>query len=371
MRMKRTIEKLDGGSLIVGEHPQGCRFCTKGSKMVLFVTGLCASSCYYCPLSSEKAGNDVIFADEMPVSEDDDILFESRMISAEGVGISGGDPLCQLERTKHYIELLKEEFGTGFHIHLYTSETDIDKSVLEGLIHSGLDEIRFHPQSSNWSGIKTAIGMEIDVGIEVPAIPGKTESLLETAKKAEQIGVKFLNINELEVSETNFGKLSALGMRLTDMSSASVQGSRQTAIETLTWATEHLTDLSVHFCSAHFKDAIQMRRRLERRLENVIRPFEERVDDDPLLILGLIRAPHGESLSEEELSRIYELLATDFEIPTDLMNLDWARMRIEIAPWIIEEVADGIRGHFKSNLEMGIAYEYPSWDRLQTLFEPV
>jgi pyruvate formate-lyase activating enzyme-like uncharacterized protein len=339
--------------------------------MVLFVTGLCPSSCYYCPLSSEKAGNDVIFADEMPVSKDDDILYESRMIGAEGVGISGGDPLCQLERTQHYIELLREEFGPNYHIHLYTSETEIGKSVLEGLISSGLDEIRFHPQSSKLSGIKAAVDMDIEVGIEVPAIPGKTDSLRETAERAEQMGVKFLNINELEISETNFGKLSALGMRLTDMSSASVQGSRQAAIEILEWATEHLSDLSVHFCSAHFKDAIQMRRRLERRLENVIRPFEERVDDDPLLILGLIRAPHGKLLLEDDMSRIYDALVTDFEIPNDLMNLDWARMRIEIAPWIIEEVADDVRRRFESDLEMGIAYEYPSWDRLQTLFEPV
>ncbi len=371
--VKRDIDTLEGGSLLVGHKPKGCEFCSKGSKMVLFVTGLCASSCYYCPLSSEKAGNDVIFADEMPVTQDQDLLFEAKMISAEGVGISGGDPLCQLERTNSYIRFLRDEFGPEFHIHLYTSETSVEASILQRLIESGLDELRFHPQTSDWSGIEIAVGLDIDVGIEVPVIPGKAASLIEIAKRAEQIGVKFLNMNELEMSETNFSKLRALGMRLTNMSSASVQGSRETAIEVLDWARENLTDLSVHFCSAQYKDTIQMRRRLERRLENIIRPFEISDEDEPLLILGIVRAPHKMELSDDELNKIYNFLSTEFDVPDDLMNIDLARKRVEIAPWIIDEIADDLRKIIGSQIhvEMGIAVEYPSWDRLQTMFDPL
>ena len=118
--MKRETKEIEGDSLLVGKLPLGCTLCTKGSKMVLFVTGLCDSSCYYCPISQEKSGRDVVFADEMPVADEADILFEVKAINGEGAGISGGDPLCDLDRTLKYIRLLKKEHGLEFHLHLYT-----------------------------------------------------------------------------------------------------------------------------------------------------------------------------------------------------------------------------------------------------------
>ena len=370
---KRKTREIEGDSLLVGHLPQGCGFCTKGSKMVLFVTGLCDSSCYYCPLSHDKSGRDVVFADEMQVTHDADILFEAQAIKGEGAGISGGDPLCNLERTLNYIQLLKREFGSSFHLHLYTSQTDVSQDVLNKLHEAGLDEIRFHPQTSDWSGIQRAVDMNIIVGIEVPAIPGKQEDLKKVAKRAEEIGVSFLNINELEASETNFDKLVSMGMRLTNMESASIEGSTSTAREVLEWAEDGLQRLSVHFCSARFKDSVQMRRRLERRLEQTIRKFEERDEQDPLLILGVIRAVHGRQLDHEQLTMIHTLLQNQFDVPTDLMNIDETRMRVEVAPWVIEEISIQIKEQLIDikDLEIGIVFEYPTWDRLQTMFNPL
>jgi pyruvate formate-lyase activating enzyme-like uncharacterized protein len=370
---ERTTQEIEGDSFLVGELPPGCSFCTRGSKMVLFVTGLCDSSCYYCPLSQEKAGRDVVFADEMFVTDDADILFEAQAIRGEGAGISGGDPLCDLERTLRYIQLLKQKFGSSFHLHLYTSQTDAGKELLTRLCDAGLDEIRFHPQTSDWSGIQRAVDMDMIVGLEVPAIPGKQEDLKKVAKRAEEMGVSFLNINELEASETNFDKLVSMGMRLTSMDSASIEGSAATAKEVLEWSEEGLQKLSVHFCSARFKDSVQMRRRLERRLEQTIRDFEERDEQDPLLILGVIRAVHGKQLESEQLSMIHTILQNQFDVPTDLLNVDETRKRIEIAPWVIEEISEQLREILVDmmDLEIGISFEYPTWDRLQTQFNPL
>ena len=371
--MSRTITDLDGGSRLVGKLPIGCQLCAQGAKMVLFVTGLCDSSCYYCPLSQSKAGHDVVFADEMPVSNMNDILFEARAIMSEGTVISGGDPLCQLERTMEYIQLLKTEFGPDFHTHLYTSQTDISETNLHQLKTAGLDEIRFHPQIDDWSGIERAIKSGLIVGLEVPSLPGKEDDLIEVAKRAEEIGVSFLNINELEASETNFDSLVSLGMKLTSMESASIEGSASTAAEVLNWASENLQNLSVHFCSARFKDAVQMRKRLERRLEQTIREFEEQDDTDPLLVLGVVRAQHGSQLTVSELESIHHELVTQFEVPRNLLNLDEKRKRIEIASWILEEIAGELRATLTgiTDLEIGIVFEYPTWDRLQTMFEPL
>jgi len=371
--LTRNIEKLQGGSLLVGTLPKGCRLCAEGSKMVLFVTGLCDSSCYYCPISEEKAGKDLVFADEMPVSDDDDIIYETDAIRGEGAGISGGDPLCTIDRTLDYIRLLKSNYGNDFHIHLYTSKTTVSQENLEQLKNAGLDEIRFHPQKDDWSGIERALKSGMKVGIEVPAIPGKTEKLKQIALRAEELGLSFLNMNELEASETNFENLKSQGMRLTDMASASIEGSAEVAREVIEWAAENLKSFSVHFCSASFKDGVQMRNRLERRLEHTIREFEERDADDSLLVVGIIRAIHGSKLDEEQLQQIHHILHNQLGVPRDMLNIDTIRMRIEMAPWIMEDITDAIKTSLEDvgPLEIGIAYEYPSWDRLQTMFEPI
>ena len=369
----RETREIEGDSLLLGELPLGCTLCIKGSKMVLFVTGLCDSSCYYCPISQDKSGQDVIFADEMPVTDESDILFEAKAIKSEGAGISGGDPLCDLDRTLNYIRLLKQEYGPNYHLHLYTSQNDVSEDVLRSLHEAGLDEIRFHPQTNDWSGIQRAIEMDMLVGLEVPAIPGKQEELKRLAIRAEEMGVSFLNINELEASETNFDRLVSMGMRLTNMESASIEGSASTAREFLEWSEDGLQNLSVHFCSARFKDSIQMRRRLERRLEQTIRNFEERDEQDPLLIVGVIRAVHGHQLEHEQLALIHTTLQNQFDVPTDLMNIDEIRNRVEVAPWVIEEISKQLREILvdMKDIEIGISFEYPTWDRLQTLFNPL
>ncbi|MBE0525359.1 radical SAM protein [Candidatus Thorarchaeota archaeon] len=371
--MARKIKKLQGGSLLVGDLPQGCILCAKGSKMVLFVTGLCDSSCYYCPLSEEKMGKDVVFADEMPVSDNQDILYETDAIRGEGAGISGGDPLCTLERTLKYIRLLKSKYGHNFHIHLYTSKTTVSQDTLEQLRNAGLDEIRFHPQVNDWSGIERALELGLKVGLEVPAIPGQFEKLQRIAIRAEEIGVSFMNLNELEASETNFEQLKSQGMRLTDLASASIKGSAEVAREILDWAAENLSNLSIHLCSASYKDGVQLRNRLERRLEQTIREFEERDEDDSLLVLGIIRAVHGSQLDEDQLQIIHQILHHQLGVPLNMMNIDTMRRRIEIAPWILDDIPDALKITLEDMgpLEIGIAYEYPSWDRLQTLFEPI
>jgi len=53
---------------------EGCRLCYKGTKMVLFVTGICGKNCFYCPVSEERKEKDVVFANEKRVEKDDDVI---------------------------------------------------------------------------------------------------------------------------------------------------------------------------------------------------------------------------------------------------------------------------------------------------------
>ena len=51
--------------------PKGCNYCLKGQKAVLFLNGICQkpNHCsYYCPISEERRGINITYADEIEIS---------------------------------------------------------------------------------------------------------------------------------------------------------------------------------------------------------------------------------------------------------------------------------------------------------------
>ncbi len=338
------------GSLSTKSVVKGCELCTLGAKMVLFVTGICSAGCFYCPLSSEKMARDVIFADEMPVKSDEDVMMEAKLIDALGTGITGGDPIARIDRTVHYIDLLKETFGEKHHIHLYTASGGRDD--IKKLADAGLDEIRFHPPPVMWDRMRGSIferrlnwAMEqgMDAGIEIPVLPDKESEIISLVKFAENMGV-FVNLNELEFSETNYRELNSRGYEPKNDISSAVLGSEELGrkIVSMGW------DIVVHYCSSAYKDGVQMRNRMFRRAKNIKRDYEV-LTDDATLILGIIEG--------DEPQKIYEYLRKQYEISDNLMAI--RRNRVEISPYILEEIASELPWK---------AYEveeYPTWDRLQ------
>jgi hypothetical protein len=321
--------------------------------MVLFVTGRCSAGCYYCPLSAEKAGRDVVFADEMRVRRTADILLEARLIGAEGTGITGGDPLCAPRRTLRLVRLLKSRFGKGHHIHLYTSGR-FAPGLLGKLAQAGLDEVRFHPGPSTWkrfqrskvaASVREALGTGMTVGVEVPAVPGRETDLMALAMSLDRMGVRFLNLNELEYSETNFRRLNALGFRVRDEVSSGVLGSERTARAVL---ESFGGKMAVHYCSSGFKDGVQLRRRIMRRARNVARPLDI-VTADGTLLKGIIEGPPS----------LLHRLRRDFRVPARLMAYDRRKRRVEVAPWILERIAPVL------GRKAFIVEEYPTADGLE------
>ena len=167
--------------------------------MVLFVTGRCHRTCWYCPLSRERKGRDVVFANDRRVTTPSDIIKEAETMSALGTGVTGGEPLLVLDRVVDYCILLKERFGPDHQIHLYTGLAP-DASML-GRLQGLVDEVRLHPPQESWSRIletdyarsaALARRMGFTIGIEVPSLPGLGD--LAAALPL----LDFLNINELE-----------------------------------------------------------------------------------------------------------------------------------------------------------------------------
>jgi len=361
--MKKVFKWLNESSYTEPLSP-ACRMCANGSKMVVLITGLCPANCFYCPLSQEKTGKDRIFADEWELDNEKDaekLLKEAELIEAEGAGITGGDPLVVWQRTKEYIELLKKKFGSDFHIHLYTSGLKNHQRAID-LVDAGLDEIRFHPMPEMWNKmqetpfydtISKLVSMNCDVAIEIPVIPGKKDDILSLIKWADHTGIKWINLNELEYSETNAAYLNNKGFTVKDDISSAVKNSQETACELIN-ETKHL-NIGVHYCSSSFKDGIQLRNRIKRRAKNIARPSDI-ITEDGTIMKGIIISQN------KTLKQVRELVIREFGIEEQEIYINNEQNRIELNPEILEGISDGLKA---VGFECFIVEEYPTADRLE------
>mgnify|MGYP000125263186 CR=1 FL=1 len=298
------MKRIEGGSYYT-YLTEGCRLCRRGAKLVLFVTGLCKRKCYYCPISEEKKGKDVIFANEREVRDIDDVVDEALSMDAEGVAITGGEPLLKLERVLEFVEMFSK---ADMHVHLYTS-VKAKESVLKKLAEKGLHEIRFHPPELKGikeyeEPLKKAIKFSIEAGFEIPAVEYK-EEIVEIVNRNDA----FLNVNELEFSSTNFSNLIKRGWEVGEGYEA--KGSKEIADK----YAEKVRKF--HFCSVRFKDVAQLRRRLIRMAFNM--PDFYKVTKDGTVICGLIEG-------DKELIRKvliqngveFQEVEEGFEVPVDV-----------------------------------------------------
>ncbi len=308
----------------------GCRICRQGASLVLFVTGVCERDCFYCPLSEERRGRDVVYANERRVRSDLEIIEEAKAIGALGTGITGGEPLLKRDFVERSIRSLKREFGGDHHIHLYTGARP-GPSSLRDLVEAGLDEIRFHPPTSKWSeprwlskALRDAKSAGLLVGVEIPAIgpaPGVVEAVLKNDA--------FLNLNELEFSETNQLALRGLGFRSEELGCGAV-GSESVAREHF-----KVEGLRVHYCSSAFKDAVQLRERLKRRAERTARPFDLPTEDGTLICGVILPSDQTGGADGLGLAPAVERLKR-LGVPKEMYTLSDGR--IEIAGWILEDI---------------------------------
>ncbi len=396
------MKKTAFHSYKTGNLAKGCQLCVQGKKMVLFVTGLCSCRCYFCPISDQKKNKDVIYANEWPIKNFKNIIEEAKLCSSKGAGFTGGDPLVKIERTTKLIKLLKKTFGKKFHIHLYTPLNLINEKNLKKLHSAGLDEIRVHPDLDNkklWNRIdllkskKFSTGLQPAVkhsvlyqgekfldskkasrlsfesfnwkaGVEIPVVPGKkkqTISLIMFIKDK----VDFLNLNELEISDSNASHLVEKGFKPKDDISYGVKGSETLAKELL----KYCKNINVHYCTATLKDRVQLAKRIKRRAKNIAKPYDK-VTSEGMLIRGAIYLPElapsfgyrkrlGKKLPIAKLKKMKNKLK-QIGINTDI---DKKKARLLTSSSIVRKHKKQIKMLF---LIPAIVTEYPTYDSFET-----
>jgi pyruvate formate-lyase activating enzyme-like uncharacterized protein len=336
------------GSFIQGPLPTGCALCEAGAKMVLFVTGVCHYKCFYCPISEEKRMSRDAWANERKLDWSDEkaaldaMVEEARSLNAKGTGITGGDPLYDPERTVRAIRHLKATFGPKHHVHLYT-QIPFDIKWLAALQEAGLDELRFHPPDETWETPDShpayarlwlkAKEMEDaglwDVGFEIPCIPGSQEQMSNLVGWLGAHKFRFINLNEMEFSETNYEAMLSRGYRIKDTETSRALDSEEVAREVMRRHAGGPT--TIHFCSSPFKDRIQLKQRLSRQAERRAKPYEIATEDGTL-VRGVIECPDPADMMAE--------IAAAFEVGAEMMEA--AEGRVLIAPWLLEQFADEV-----------------------------
>ena len=379
------IQKTPFKSYKIRGLAKGCNQRVKGEKLVMYITGICNRGCFYCPLSEQKSGKDVVFANEWDTGFEkgelndeqfDIIVKEAELTEAKGCGITGGDPLLVNERTCKVIKKLKKRFGDEFHIHLYTSLKNITEEKLNDLYKAGLDEIRFHPDFNNekeWSKIDLASKFDWDIGVEIPVIPEfeeQTKKMIDFLNKK----IKFLNLNELELSDTNACHLTEHGYVSKNDLSYGVKGSEALAIKLMQYVLDKGHGFKVHYCTCALKDGIQMANRIKKRAKNVAHKFDK-ITKEGMLIRGVIYLEDylpGFSYAEKlkkisdgerkkvvsELVIVKDELVSKFSIGKNSIIIDEYKLRLLCS----EKIAKKLGKKLKKGLKAAVVEEYPTHD---------
>jgi pyruvate formate-lyase activating enzyme-like uncharacterized protein len=285
-----------------------------------------------------------------------DIVKEAKLMDALGTGITGGDPSLRFERTLRYVQLLRRKFGKRHHIHMYCGG-ELSGWRLCKLRRAGLDEIRFH----TWSAgpVERALGAGLRAGVEIPAIPSAYERTTSLFRDLDRVGCDFVNLNELEFSDTNLAELKARGFKIKSDESMAVKGSEEEARKIIKWAARN-TNLSIHYCPSALKDAVQLRNRLRRRAPNVARPHEA-ITEEGLLVKGIIRG-----LPQKKLATTRRRLIARYEVPIKFIIIDQQKRRVELHWRVAEKLA-----RLEPELKFALVEEYPTYDRLETTLIPL
>lgn len=128
---------------------------------------------------------------------------------------SRGETLIYLKNlliTNAIIESHCSRIGITPYRYLYTNGMLMDQEAIELMLEMGINEVRVHWSASNFSGAvlenMTRAGKAgITISIEEPSLPSNTHALLSRLSIMNDIGVRHLNLIEVQVTPYNIDYL--------------------------------------------------------------------------------------------------------------------------------------------------------------------
>ena len=202
----------------LGPISPGCRSCFEPDpfRRNILCGVRCNLHCDYCSEKREKEPDqDSIIRSKARIYRDSHAAgFAPTAVSFSG----GGEPLLYLDVIGEYMAIFRAaapRLKARPWYYLYTNGILADSEVLGRLKEWGFDEIRFHLGASDfsrnvWRNMEKAARCFKAVTVETPAWPPHRKKLFETLSVLAEIGVKHLNLGEVEINKHNIKKISAL-----------------------------------------------------------------------------------------------------------------------------------------------------------------
>lgn len=177
----------------------------------------CNASCVYC----FGVGHD---RDNPP--ETHDLEFKARLLAdilhaneTPHVPVisftGGGETLLNLDRIEYYMAFYRKNedlLEKRPWYYLYTNGLLADRDTILRLKNLGINEIRFHLGASNFAQkvydhMAVAVQLIDVITVETPAWPPHRQKLFEMLPRLETIGVKHLNLGEIQLTSVNHDRI--------------------------------------------------------------------------------------------------------------------------------------------------------------------
>jgi pyruvate formate-lyase activating enzyme-like uncharacterized protein len=193
-------------------------------------------------------------------------------------------------------------YGKELRVYLYTNGDFANEKVLGQLRDVGLAEIRFDIAATNYNlkNVELATKYFKDVTVEIPAIPEDEEKVRQAMIKMEEIGVKYLNLHELEFWPANVDEMRKRGYMLksSKIDPFYIQqvypayGSEESVFRLIEFALDNKLKLGINYCSSLAKKQVQ---HLNKRINSAKRIKEphEKVNDNGLLEKAVVYEPEA------------------------------------------------------------------------------
>jgi pyruvate formate-lyase activating enzyme-like uncharacterized protein len=229
-KIKELSYHAAGHCVHLGKISPGCYGCFVPDpyKINIYTGAKCTLDCIYCSQGKTVRGEKIMTSEpptrfknkKTPGVKERYLIYSCRpdyhpsSISYSG----GGDPLLHIDdiaQSMRFFHDLHKKLEKKPWYFLYTNGVMASKNILLQVKDLGFDEIRFHLGASNFSKkvykhMDIAIKYFKTISVETPAWPYHRKKLFDMLPKIDDIGVKHLNIGEVEINEKNFKRISAV-----------------------------------------------------------------------------------------------------------------------------------------------------------------
>ena len=167
-----------------------------------------------------------------------------------------------------WITRIKQEFGDGIYLWVYTNGDLVDEEKLRALHQAGLDEIRINIRARDYRLAPVILARKLiqTVTVEIPTIPEDYDILKDRIVALHKLGVDHLNLHQLFANQVNYRSLAERSYTFLPLvgTATPVLESEIAALRLLLFALENQIDLPINYCSLVYRtryDELAHRRR--------------------------------------------------------------------------------------------------------------